>query len=210
MPDNVQEALSKLKPIDLDFVRAYTDPNSPTYSNSTQSIISVRPGIDRTYARSAATRLKAKASVSDAIETLLAQNGADIQVRMRELAELVTKPTGRSVTKIAKMEDGSVETVVERSPSARDKIAAIDMVNKMTGLYKQHEVDAHEATKEIDRMYRRFAQRDKGAPREAVAPKRVSPQPTRKGRAMGRESASQRNVADVIDDNSDQSGSRRE
>ena len=143
-------AIDKLKPIDRAFVKAYTDPNSPTYSNGTQSLLVARPNIDPDYARSAVVRLKAKDSVRSSIQEIMDKLDFTDEVRAKRLRELINDDR-RQCVKVFDGE-GNLKQVIESPVKAADVGKLIDIANKMDGTYDRASLPTKLAEREYSEL----------------------------------------------------------
>ena len=138
------------------FIQAYTDHDSDTWLNGARS--AKKSGRNRTSrgARTAGSVILARHNVRSAIEQALELRGAGLEVRMGRLADVITG-SAKSYT-VTTTRNGGAETVstVEKEPSARDVLQAVDLAAKLTGHYQQQQIDAPQAQREMDRLYRRI------------------------------------------------------
>ena len=134
----------KPNPKQLQFLKAYLDPKSPTFANGTQSALSIWEAEKRECAAVQAHRTLRSANVTDSMQAMLVEIGLSDTECMVELADIVH---GKSAMTTTIEKDGQPVTTITRTPSAGDKIKAIDLINKSTGKYEM----LHEAVRSMAR-----------------------------------------------------------
>lgn len=154
------------------FISAYVDPESPTYGNATRSAeVAGYKGNNNVLGNVAHNLLKSP-KVRESVETRLAQLGADVTVRLQLLRDIMTG-TAEEVTtthqEVAKGEWRETRTV--RKVPASVRVKAIDIANKMTGLYDENRAKGDAASRamidEIKRERKRIER--EATPRQAKA-----------------------------------------
>jgi hypothetical protein len=170
LPDHDKTAAKTpdLSYTDKVFVAAYTDPDSDTYGNARQSYARAHPNASIETAGANGSKKLNNTSVRAYIEQTLEEIGAGRQVRLAALQRVIqgthVKTVRTTGTRVG--EDGSpqeYETTVESTPSASEIIKAIDLVNKMTGLYDANRESATAARQEYMKMRREQGKRgDRG------------------------------------------------
>ena len=134
----------KPNPKQLQFLKAYLDPKSPTFSNGTQSALSVYSHKSLKSAAAHAHDTIRSPSVQMHMQAMLEELDISDTDCMVELSRVV-HGTSEMTTTIKKQ--GQPDTVITRTPSAGDKIKAIDLINKSTGKYEM----LHEAARSMAR-----------------------------------------------------------
>ena len=130
-----------LSPKVKDFIRRYIDKDSDTYSNATRSYMKAYD-TKETSAQAESSRVLMKPHVQSYMMQLAEETGITDKVAMGRLADIVNGITKEVVT-THRGRDGETTgtSTVVSTPSARDSIAAIELRNKMVGLYSQQEID---------------------------------------------------------------------
>ena len=134
------------------FVDAYINPESPTYSNGTQSALQAYNTVDSNIAGSMAIETLQSPTVQTYIEQINAAQGNSIEERSIQLA-LCTKGLVQSHTVSEQTDrDGNVisKTKVTKDMSAKDILHAIDLSNKVEGIYNRASIQEHVAKREYD------------------------------------------------------------
>lgn len=148
--------LTSLRPKHQDFLSAYIDKDSPTYGNATQSYISVYGQVDTRAATAAASRLLSSGSIRSVIERILASGNAGVLARLTTIANIATGLYMKTtIQEHVDPKTGEVtnRTITRVAPSAREIVAAHEMINRMTGVYAQTDIDKHAAIQSIDKLY---------------------------------------------------------
>jgi hypothetical protein len=158
-----------LRPREQAFVHAYADPASSTFGNGTQSYLVVAPDVGYDTARSSAVRMLANDSVSTSICDILNKANMGLEVRVDSIRRIIShKDIGRTVSKVRHTEDETI-TTTESGPGYRDVLKAVDVLNKVDGLYDRNRAAADIASTEYRSLVKRFfSTMDKG-PRRAKA-----------------------------------------
>ena len=134
------------------FVEAYINPESPTYSNGTQSALQAYNTVDSNSAGVMAHETLRSNNVLTYIEQLNAANQWGIEERSIQLSamgkgEYVSRTTSTNRDAAGKV-TGKVEVVKE--PTAKDILHAIDLSNKVEGIYNRASIQEHVAKREYD------------------------------------------------------------
>ena len=136
---------TRLSPKEKAFVHAYVDKDNPkTFGNGTQSALKAYKHKTEPVAASQASNMLRKPKIQNYLELVCEDQDMGIADRVRILAATAHGRTTKR-TESYRVEDG-IETlsgVVVAEPPHRDRISAIDVLNKATGAYDR----AHEAVK---------------------------------------------------------------
>ena len=136
--------LGDLKPRDADFLKAYLDPESPTYGNQTRSYLETHATDNYMAAAASATRLLKRDKIQRVMSEILADNRAGIADRVRLLSD-IAHGTGRKKTdqyaydsKTGKERHTST-VISDYTPTER--VRAIDVLSRLAGDYEAHKVE---------------------------------------------------------------------
>jgi len=134
------------------FVEAYINPESPTYSNGTQSALQAYNTVDSNIAGSMAIETLQSPTVQTYIEQLNAESGNSIKERSIVLAQVVNGSHIARTHSTLRDSEGKVinKTEVVKEPSVKDILHAIDLSNKVEGIYNRASVQEHVAKREYD------------------------------------------------------------
>ena len=160
-------ALDQLKPLDRAFVQAYTDPDSPTYSNGTQSLLAVKPNINYESARTMAVRKFANANVKTSIQEIFDKLNITKEVRADRLKSIIADGKTSKVTMYDG--EGNIRQVIEQPIKAADVCKAVDLMNKMDGTYDEAALPAKLAEREYMAMFKAM-RREVQALRDVTTP----------------------------------------
>lgn len=141
----------RLTPQQGAFVSLYANPESPTYGNGTQSVIAVpgRRGKSYAAARAQAVDYLSNPNIQSEIEALATQSGLTSLFRLKRLKDIAD---GQYVREVWKDEEGRVH----ETPKASEVIKALDVVNKMTGLYEKNRAMMNATTERFRGLVARF------------------------------------------------------
>jgi len=135
------------------FVSAYTNPESPGFLNATQSVMIASPQSKITSARARGYDITHRPAVKNAIERALDANGFGIDERLNVLARIGNGAI--SVEKEVVTKSGNVLSINVR-PSLKERLNAIELANKMEGMYEQQKLDSDLARDEAAELRRRI------------------------------------------------------
>jgi hypothetical protein len=157
MPDN-----PSLPPLSIKqslFVKALTDPSSPTYGNQTESYRRVYgQHLNDNIAAVHGHRLVRHSKVTGWIEEILRKAGCSTRARVAELALVMTgqAPPQRIVRTITSPKGKVTKIVEHRGVSGNDKLKAIDQLNKLSGDYAKAQTAGNRiANDEYDSLIKR-------------------------------------------------------
>ena len=121
------------------FVAAYIDTESSTFGNGTQAYLKAHPGAKSTTANTESSRALANPKIQSAIDQALAKAGITIADRASALAEAIKGQATKEAKTYHVVEGERVLTSVVEAPAytGRDKLQAIDLVNRMDGTYER-------------------------------------------------------------------------
>lgn len=156
-----------LSPTDQVFIESYTDQTGDTYLNGAQSYRKYHPTVTTKSAAVLASRKLSDVNIRAAVTAELQRIGAGQNVRLRVLHDVINGTHKKTVTTTHSCIDSSgkkvtTTTTVESTPSASERIKAIDLVNRMTGVYDGNRESAVAARQEWMRRNRRAAQEKRG------------------------------------------------
>jgi len=144
----------KLTPKQKRFAEAYTDiTNKQTFGNGTQSVLIAYNTESTDTAKRLAHDLTTKPNVLNYIEELNAKHGNSIEERSKVLA-MCAQGTMQSETITRQIDgDGNVtaETRNVKGISPAQILKAIDLSNKVEGIYNRAQVAEHIARRENDK-----------------------------------------------------------
>lgn len=137
------------------FIANYTNPESKTYSNGTQSVLAI-PGRrgkgSYNAANNQAVQYLQSPTVISEIEVQLNQAGLGNMFRLGALHAIA----GGQYVRTVRHKTGKRVTVSTETPKASEVIKAIDVVNKMSGLYEKNRVLANNTTQRFKELARQF------------------------------------------------------
>ena len=123
----------------------YTDPNSPTYLNGTQSIIAA-PGYKTSTpmsARSMAAEVMARPHVANAVKEKLEANGMGSDVRL-ELTSVIAHGYNEEITTTTRTnKDGSTTSTVHKPVAAKTRLDAMKRLDRLDGSEDERKIEAH-------------------------------------------------------------------
>lgn len=167
--------MSMLTPKRKAFVAHFTDPEGDTYLNATRSAMKASPNVSRETASTLGSRWLHNDAIAEAIERVLEEHGASMDVRVGKLASIAKGEYTHTTTyrnynivkgkrKLKSLRD------IEIQASPQDVIRANDVLNRMQGIEERHKL-VREVQSEAMRMaLRRFApgtsKRARNSPRE--------------------------------------------
>ena len=132
------DALSKLNPRQAKALVAYADPDSPTFGNKQRSYqASYRKAESGNGATVSMGRLLESAKVKPALSAVLEENSVDPLRRVRRLSQVVWSDTPEEEHILNA--DGEVVRTLQRPIPTRDRLKAIDLLNKLDGSYAEAE-----------------------------------------------------------------------
>ena len=157
MPDN-----PSLPPLSIKqslFVKALTDPSSPTYGNQTESYRRVYgQNLNDNTAAVCASQAIRRPKVHTWIEEILEKAGCSTKARVADLALIAAaKSTPRIIRKILTDHKGRTSTIeIQETPTAGERLKAIDQLNKLSGDYaKAQAAGSRIANDEYDSLVKR-------------------------------------------------------
>jgi phage terminase small subunit len=157
IPDILPRAESgkRLTNKQLAFVHNYIDPESDTYGNATRSARAA--GYTGVSVPSTACETRKLPHVETYIADLLEQNGLGDNVRIGLLAKIARGEDTKRVRSTTTYRDGSeVVTETEQPTAHKDQLRAIDVANKMVGIYDANRARADVASSEARAVMRRW------------------------------------------------------
>ena len=153
-------APNRLKPLNIKqqlFVNNITDIDNNTLGNATQSYIAAYPGSTYATAATEASKNLKKPHIQDAIQQILSEIGMESKVRLQALKEVITgdyiQTTVNTTKKGKKILYKSTST---RTPSAGERIKAVDTVEKIAGTYDKNKVTAEAVSQELKDLFKRY------------------------------------------------------
>ena len=147
----------QLTPRQQDFVNAYANPQSDTYSNGTQSYKKAYTNVTYNTATANASRMLRKSSVQKSIHSIAEKLGIGREARTSILHDVATREAEPMVVHTeVKDREGEIVSTTEttRKPTYTESLKALDMLAKLSGDYLQPEIAAHTAKREIDELYK--------------------------------------------------------
>jgi len=151
---NNRKQSAESKPLKLQhrqFINYYTNiDNKETFGNGTQSYLATYPNADYSTATVNASKLLSKTSIRSEIELLVEQMNLGNQVRLQTIKQIILSQTSqKTVTKATDKDGNTYETVVERPPTATERLKAIDLLAKLDGTYDKNRVKADIMSSEL-------------------------------------------------------------
>ena len=136
-----------------DFADAYMDKDNPdTYGNGTQSALKAYNTESSNAANQIAMETLQSPTVQTYIEQINAAQGNSIEERSIVLAQVVNGSHIARTHSTLRDSEGKVinKTEVVKEPSVKDILHAIDLSNKVEGVYNRASVQEHVAKREYD------------------------------------------------------------
>ena len=145
------------------FCMAYTDTSNPkTFGNGTRSYMSAYPNANKGTASVQAARNLVKPRIQNEIEQILAEDNFSIRDRAKDLTRMARGIGER------RQESYTVEGGVEvltgvrvAGPTYHERLAAHDVINKLTGAYERAEQGARVEAEEFRKLLRSIEWPDK-------------------------------------------------
>jgi phage terminase small subunit len=139
------------------FIEHYTDPESKTQGNATQSAIAAGYSDKGNNAAQAGHYLLSIPDIRLEIERILEENNAGRKVRLRQLGDIVA---GRYIFETESTSYDSegkvISTVRTKRPPSPTEIAKVsDQINKMQGVYDKNRADADAYGNELRELMKR-------------------------------------------------------
>lgn len=135
------------------FAERFANPKSETFSNKTQSYLSVykvKPDTNPDTVRQSAMRLSRKPHIASYIEQVMEDCNMDSVVRVNSIAQIVNG-SHIKVTKI-KNAKGEVVKIVEQSVTPQEIIKGVDTLNRMDGTYEKRKAEGTIAVTEYRKL----------------------------------------------------------
>lgn len=132
------------------FVNLYTNPESPGFCNATEATRILSP--DSKFPNQAGMIMRKKPHVDNAIKQRLEEHGFGQDSRLKTLSDI-----GNGILRY-QQEFATKHGIValEVRPSIRERLAAIELANKMDGTYSQQKLDADIARDEAAQLRRKI------------------------------------------------------
>lgn len=133
------------------FVSKYTDINDPkTFSNATQSALVACNSSTREVASVQGTRLLSNVSVKNAIDEQLKELNLDSKVRLKAIKEVILANYKQETETISTDKAGNTYTAkTYKTPSARERLQAVDLIEKISGTYDKNKAKADIMSSEL-------------------------------------------------------------
>lgn len=165
----------RLTPKEREFLKRYLDPDSETFGNQTRSYMSVYNSDKYASAANQATALVKKPIVAEAMERILVESDAGIADRVRALSRIYHGTERKRTEQYAVAEDGRevLRSVTVSEPSYRERIAAVDIINRVAGDYDKRKAEADVATWEYKQLVRVVFGKGRGAKGKTARGSRV-------------------------------------
>lgn len=145
----------KLKPKEKLFISNYTNPDSPTFSNATQSVIALDKTLQHNSAGTIGSRLLQTVVVQESIDAIITELGMESKVRLNAVNKVITgKHLKRTKTTSTDSDGKEYTSISETSPSASETLKAIDLVEKITGTYDKNKAKADVLSAECKNLLR--------------------------------------------------------
>ena len=149
------------------FIHKYLDKSDKkTFLNGSQSAAAVYNVSNGNSARAIASKTLTLPNVRNELERLASQLGMGVQVRLEHLQGWIlghgtrdTVTNSYSRDKMGKLVVVA-RTVVSKAPSVRDSIAALNLLQKSTGHYKDLDTARDEAIKELEDLHSELVPKD--------------------------------------------------
>jgi hypothetical protein len=161
VPDKViDDKTGKLRPIrprERIFAMAYGCPDSATFLNARQSYSKAFNNSNLSVCATEGHRLVNNPHVRNTITDILNKANLGVEVRADTIHSILsTKDLGTTTTETVKTEDGTSKVVTRRAPGYNHVLKAIDLVNKMDGLYERNQAAADVAVSEWRELSKRL------------------------------------------------------
>ena len=165
MNSNLMLAPGALSYRQREFVKAFTDPDKPSFLSACNSYRVISPGVTGGTARTNGHRMIHSPPVRCAVKEILERAGLSIEVRADKLAAIAHHPDiGRVVSITAKTPEGKTETLTRHGPGYKDVLKAIDLANKSDGTYEESRAASQAGEAEYRRIAARFFEGKGGRP----------------------------------------------
>ena len=134
------------------FCKALVDPDAETYSNATKSALKTYNTTDYMTAATIGHDNLNNPKLQNYIERLLDDHRAGSKVRATKLGDILHSDTIGTIQTV-RSSDGTQTT--KRGPSYSEVIKAVDIANKMSGLYDRQRVEADTQGKVLNDLIQR-------------------------------------------------------
>ena len=130
-----------IKPAERAFVENYISPESDTYNNGTKSAMAAYNNDNYNSSAVQASDLLKKPKIQNLIREMTEKAGIGIQDRVDILATIARGKAVKLTEMVSKDKKGEIKstTLVKNQPSCKDRINAIDVINKMDSTYTNAE-----------------------------------------------------------------------
>lgn len=137
--------IDRLPPKQRAFVKAYVDPESPTFGNQTQSYKAAYNTNSYVGTGSSAVRIvKENANVALAIRDEISRQGLGAEVRVGVIRSILDgRHKAKSTATTRKLADGAVQTSTESTPRAQDMLKAVALLDRLDGSEAARTAEAH-------------------------------------------------------------------
>ena len=149
---------NKLKPKQKQFVNNYVDPKSKTQGNGTQSYAAVHNTAGMNTAAVSASRALSNDNIQQSIAELMESMGMGVRVRLNQTNSII-----RQTDKVETIQEHfdaddnlTHKTVSTRDVSPQDRLKAINLANKMEGMYDKNRETAKIVGREVRSLMSRF------------------------------------------------------
>jgi len=153
-----------LKPKEKHFLSVYLDESNPNYTNGVQAVKDAYGYTNYGTAAVKASRLLKRDNIQLAAEALMEKYGAGEDVRFSRMAEIINGKYTSHQTITHKTADGEPKSSTEytRSPTPKEVLTAIDVVNKTQGVYETNRLKREVLSEELRGLFRKFAPQPPG------------------------------------------------
>ena len=144
-----------------DFINNYTDINTNTYGNGTQSVKQAYNYSDDNSAAVTANRLLSNTKVKSEVERIIHELDLGPKVRLMAVKKIIEGSDKQKTTTITTKLDSkgkktgeTYKAVTTKAPTASDKIKAIDLLGKIDGTYDKNKAKADFVSTELKAIFR--------------------------------------------------------
>ena len=133
------------------FINFYTDiDNKETFLNATQSYLNVYGNRSRHSASVQASKLMSRRDLRSEIDRIIQELDLGEKVRLKAIKDVLTGVyTQETVTEAEDKDGNKYKSVVSKTPSARERLHAVDLLSKIDGTYDKNKAKADVMSAEL-------------------------------------------------------------
>lgn len=152
------------------FINYYTNINNPkTFGNATQSTIKAYNNNNHNYAKVQGSRLIANDNIKSEIDRVLKELNLDSKVRLKAIKEVILANYKQETETISTDKAGNTYTAkTYKTPSARERLQAVDLIEKISGTYDKNKAKADIMSSELKSLIKQQRKELEAETRERV------------------------------------------